>query len=68
MVNLFNHILNISFGLHGPQDPTVATDFLPDQDRARHEEQLRIQLKKVPWAHGRMDWHEIFHAGWFSGK
>ena len=28
------------------KDPTVRTDFLPDKDRQRQEEELREQLKK----------------------
>lgn len=31
------------------KDPTVRTDFLPDKDRQRAEEELREQLKKE-WA------------------
>ncbi len=31
------------------KDPTVRTDFLPDKDRQRQEEELREQLKKE-WA------------------
>ena len=32
------------------KDPTVRTDFLPDKDREREEEELREKLKVCAWA------------------